>query len=303
MQRHLVGISQIGAERCHRLIALARAIRQASALPRLDKSVALAFFEPSTRTRLSFEAAAARLGCRVAAFSSAGSSIEKGETVADTIRTLEAIGFDAIVLRHRASDAAEHAASIAKHATIVNAGDGCHEHPTQALLDALTLLDEFGSLEGKRIAIIGDIRHSRVYRSDAALLGMLGAIVGVCAPPLLMPSHLPDGIVQLPDAASALEWADAAIVLRLQRERMDSGLVPSLSDYRRRYAVRREYLVGSRVRLLHPGPVNPDIELDAVLVESEHSLIQQQVSNGVFIRMAVMIDIFATELVEHFLSH
>ncbi|MCS6999303.1 MAG: aspartate carbamoyltransferase catalytic subunit [Bacteroidota bacterium] len=299
-QRHFIGIEQAGAERCHQILKLAQLFRQ-SCRQSLDfhhRLVVLAFFEPSTRTRNSFEAAAVRLGFNVIHFSAVGSSIEKGESVEDTIRTLEAIGANAIVVRHQASDAAEIASRVAQRASIINAGDGTHEHPTQALLDAMTLIDVWGTLEGKRVAIVGDILHSRVFRSNYALLRMLGCQIGVCAPPLLMPRWLPPDIVILSDIRAALAWADAVISLRLQRERMDSGLVPSLSDYCSRYAVREQDFQHSRAYLLHPGPVNWGIEIEHALQGHPRNLILHQVENGVFIRMAVLVDVVAPEVVQ-----
>jgi len=299
MQHHLLTIPQLGIERCQTILRLAEKLRHSDAVLQLGATVAIAFFEPSTRTRLSFELAAQRLGCRVVSFSASGSSMEKGESFADTLRTLEAMGAQAIVLRHSASGSAHAAARVLARAALINAGDGMAEHPTQALLDARTLLDVFGSLEGKRIAIIGDCLHSRVFRSDYALFQMLGAQIGICAPPLLMP-HLPKdaAVERFPDVDAALAWADAAVVLRLQRERMAAGLVPSLADYRRRYAVTLQRLDRSSAYVLHPGPVNPGVELDAAAVEHPRSLIARQVTNGVLIRMAVLIEIVAPDLVE-----
>lgn len=290
---HILTISQLGYARCCALLDHARRFREHQVYPHLEgKAVALAFFEPSTRTRISFELAAQKLGCHVVTFTISGSSIEKGESFLDTLRTLEAMGFECIVIRHRQSGAPEFAANQLSMVSIVNAGDGMHEHPTQALLDALTLNDALGSLEGTRIAIIGDIAHSRVFRSNVTLLQMLGAQVGVCAPPLLCPKHMPWKIEYIPTSQDALAWADAVIVLRLQRERMQSGLIPSLGDYRKRYAVRLPDVERSRVWILHPGPVNPDVEIDAQLVTHPRSLILQQVRNGVFIRMAVLASVF-----------
>lgn len=300
MPYHILGIEQIGLQRCMRILQHAREYRrQHNAQQLRGAAIALAFFEPSTRTRMSFERAAHLLGCHTVHFAASGSSLEKGESVAETIRTLDAIGFDAIVLRHRDSDAAEYAAQCSNRAAIVNAGDGWHEHPTQALLDALTLLDVFDTLTNKRIAIIGDILHSRVFRSDVALFRMLGAVVGVCAPPLLTPRVLPPELTMLPTAHDAVQWADAVVVLRLQRERMDAGYVPSLSDYRRRYALTWDLVESSRAVILHPGPVNIGIELDGELLSHPRSLIHQQVANGVFIRMAALADAIYPEHVEH----
>lgn len=299
MQNHVLTIPQLGFERCQKILRLAEQLRHADPLPQLAETVAVAFFEPSTRTRLSFELAAQRLGCNVVSFTAPGSSMEKGESFADTLRTLEAMGAQAIVLRHSTSGAAYVAARLLARAALINAGDGMAEHPTQALLDARTLLDVFGSLDGKRIAIIGDCLHSRVFRSDYALFQMLGAKIGICAPPLLVP-HLPEGaaVEHFPHATAALAWADAAIVLRLQRERMATGLVPSLAEYRRRYAVTLQTLDGTNAYVLHPGPVNPGVELDAAIIEHPRSLIARQVANGVLVRLALLIDVLAPDVVQ-----
>jgi len=300
MRKHALTIAQIGAERCQTILELADELRSKHAIPQLDRTVATAFFEPSTRTRLSFELAAQRVGCRVVSFTSIGSSIEKGESFADTLRTLQAMGAHVVILRHRASGAAHAASLFLSNATVVNAGDGMGEHPTQALLDARTLLDVFGDLRGKRIAIVGDCLHSRVFRSDYSLLRQLGAEIALCAPPLLMPLWPAETDAErFPDVATALSWADAAIVLRLQRERMASGLVPSLGDYRRRYAVTAELLERSKAYLLHPGPVNAGVELDATIIDHPRCLIAQQVTNGVFIRMALLIEILHLPTVKH----
>lgn len=300
MPYHILGIEQIGLQRCMQLLTQARVYRRQNNTHLLrGAAIALAFFEPSTRTRMSFERAAHQLGCRTVHFSASGSSLEKGESFAETIRTLNVMGFDAIILRHRDSGAAEYAAQFSSRAAIINAGDGWHEHPTQALLDTLTLLDVFGTLSNKRIAIVGDVLHSRVFRSDVVLFRMMGAVVGVCAPPLLFPRVIPADVVTLPTARDAAQWADAVVVLRLQRERMDAGLIPSLSDYRRRYALTAPLVESSNAVILHPGPVNIGIELDGELLNHPRSLIHRQVTNGVFIRMAVLVDAINTEHVEH----
>ncbi len=299
MPGHLLTIEHTGIERCTHIIESARQFRAEQVTVASSPGViALAFFEPSTRTRMSFEIAAKKLGALTVPFSSSGSSIEKGESFTETIRTIEALGARAIVLRHRASDAAELAARSTHVAVIINAGDGMHEHPTQALLDALTLLDVFGSLSNRRIAIIGDVLHSRVFRSDVALFRMLGAEVGVGAPPLLRPPVLPTSLVELPDLRSALEWADAVVVLRLQRERMQSGLIPSIGEYRRRWAVRLDDIEQSRAYVLHPGPVNMGVEMDAEVLNHHRCLVHQQVSNGVFVRMAVIAEALNLSLVQ-----
>ncbi len=248
-----------------------------------------AFFENSTRTRSSFEIAALRLGARVVNFSSSGSSVAKGESLFDTLQTLDAMHPDAFVIRHSASGAAEFAASCVR-AAVVNAGDGMHEHPTQALLDALSLLDALGSLEGKRIGIIGDLAHSRVFRSNYHLLRALGAKLFVCAPPTLRPREIDSfDVEQCSTAEDVVHCCDAVMTLRLQKERMQSGLIPSESEYARRYGLlNRLFVSRGNVLVLHPGPVNYGVEIEYEIANSSQSLIRTQVSNGVYVRMACL---------------
>ena len=261
------------------------------------KILANLFYEPSTRTSSSFTAAMERLGGSVIPINEVKySSVSKGESLADTVRTLECYA-DVIVLRHPETGSAAIAAKAAKK-PVINAGDGMHQHPTQALLDSMTLLDTFGTLEKRRIAFIGDVLHSRVFRSGYTLFRMLGAEIGVCAPPLLRSGHLPSDMVELSDARAALKWADAVVVLRLQRERMQSGLVPSLADYRQRWAVRIADVEENSCYVLHPGPVNAGVELDAAVVDHARSLIRRQVTNGVFVRVAVLVEALGIPVVQ-----
>ncbi len=248
-----------------------------------------AFFENSTRTKSSFDIAAKRLGADVVSFGSSGSSISKGESLYDTLQTLDAMAPDCLVMRHRCSGAAEYASRHVR-AHVLNAGDGTHEHPTQALLDAMTLIDEFGSLEGKTIGIVGDIAHSRVARSNMHLLPLLGAKVLVCSPPTLMPREWDiSGVERVSSLTELLERCDAVMTLRLQLERMQSGLVPSFNEYHRHYALRQPVVSRfPQLKVLHPGPVNYGVEIDYELANGPQSLIRKQVANGVFIRMACL---------------
>jgi aspartate carbamoyltransferase catalytic subunit len=253
-------------------------------------TVCTAFFENSTRTRLSFELAARRMSADVVTFTAATSSTAKGESFKDTVQTLEQMKVDAFIVRHSASGAA-HQLSRWTKAKVVNAGDGRRAHPTQALLDAYTLKQKFGSLEGLEVAIIGDVRHSRVARSNAELLPKLGARVRLCAPATLLPRELEGaGVTVTTDPREAVQGAHAVMALRLQLERMSTGYLPSLEEYRDTYQVNTKLLEHARpdAAVLHPGPMNRDLELDGALADSGRSLILQQVANGLPVRMAVL---------------
>jgi aspartate carbamoyltransferase catalytic subunit len=265
---------------------LARPVKKVPALTGF--TVATVFFEPSTRTRLSFELAARRMSADVLSFATATSSTTKGETYRDTLRTLEQMGIDAYVIRVDAAGVC-HQAYGWLHKPVINAGDGWRAHPTQALLDAFTLREKLGSLEGKKIAIVGDILHSRVARSNAELLPMLGAQVVACGPATLLPGSLP-GATLTTSLKEALLEADAVMALRLQKERMDKGLLPSLPEYIAAYQITQERLAWARplAPLLHPGPMNRDVELEGTLADSPQSLVERQVANGQAIRMAVL---------------
>jgi aspartate carbamoyltransferase catalytic subunit len=265
---------------------LARPVKKVPALTGF--TVATVFFEPSTRTRLSFELAARRMSADVLSFATATSSTTKGETYRDTLRTLEQMGIDAYVIRVDAAGVC-HQAYGWLHKPVINAGDGWRAHPTQALLDAFTLRERLGSLEGKKIAIVGDILHSRVARSNAELLTMLGARVVACGPATLLPGSLP-GATLTTSLKEALLEADAVMALRLQKERMDKGLLPSLPEYIAAYQITQERLAWARplAPLLHPGPMNRDVELEGTLADSPQSLVERQVANGQAIRMAVL---------------
>ncbi|HWG85656.1 MAG TPA: aspartate carbamoyltransferase catalytic subunit [Deinococcales bacterium] len=253
-------------------------------------TVCTAFFENSTRTRLSFELAARRMSADVVTFTSSTSSLAKGESLRDTILTLEALKVDLFVVRHAASGAVHRAAQWAS-AAVVNAGDGRRAHPTQALLDAYTLRKHFGTLDGLEVAIVGDVRHSRVARSNAQLLPLLGAKVRLAGPATLLPRELEGpGVSVTTRLEEALEGAHAVMALRLQRERMDSGLLPSEAEYQATYQVneRRLELARPEAMVLHPGPMNRDVEVSGTLADSGRSLVLQQVANGLPTRMAVL---------------
>jgi aspartate carbamoyltransferase catalytic subunit len=274
------------------LEVLARPIRRTPALR--GRTVVLFFAEVSTRTRISFELAAKALSADTSIVTSTGSSIEKGETLLDTVRTLEALGADIVVMRHAAAGAPYFVAERVTSA-VINAGDGWHAHPTQGLLDALTLRTALGDLDRKRVVIVGDILHSRVARSDIHALVPLGATVTLSGPPTLVPTawrcgRLPRGVSYEEDVDRALDGADAVIALRLQRERQEAGLLPSLREYARAWGLTEERVARMRpdAPVLHPGPMNEGIEIDAAVAHGTRSLIERQVTNGVAVRMALL---------------
>jgi aspartate carbamoyltransferase catalytic subunit len=247
------------------------------------------FFEPSTRTRISFELAEKRLSADVVNFSTSGSSVVKGETLKDTARNLEAMKIDMVVIRHRSPGAA-HFLTRCIDAVVINAGDGAHEHPTQALLDLLTISDHFPSFEGLNVSIIGDIAHSRVARSNIYGLKALGANVTLCGPRTLMPVGIETlGVRVTYRLEEALEGCHVAMALRLQLERQTSGLFPSLREYHARYGIKLEHLERyPDLLIMHPGPVNRGVELASEVVDHERAIILDQVTNGVAVRMAVL---------------
>src|SRR5712692_6052901 len=271
---------------------LGRPIRRTPALR--GRTVILFFAEASTRTRVSFELAAKALSADVTNITASGSSVEKGETLLDTVRTLTALGGDVIVMRHSASGAPYFVAARTD-AAVINAGDGWHAHPTQGLLDAYTLRDALGDLDGKRVVIVGDVIHSRVARSDINTLIPLGARVTLSGPPTLIPTawrcgQLPPGVTYQSDLDKALEGADAVIALRLQRERQESGLLPSLREYSRVWGLTADRVARMRpgAPVMHPGPMNEGVEIDAAVAHGSQSLIEKQVTNGVAVRMALL---------------
>ncbi len=248
------------------------------------------FFEASTRTRISFEFAEKRLSADTVNVATANSSVSKGETLVDTARNLEAMRIDMVVIRHGASGAARFLAERIE-SNVINAGDGTHEHPTQGLLDLLTLRDHFKRLDGLKVCIVGDVLHSRVARSNIWGLQKMGAWVGVCGPRSLLPNAIDEfGVTVFEHIEEAIQWADALNVLRLQLERMHGGYIPSLREYNRVFGVSSERLdrAPRDVLILHPGPMNRGVEIDSDVADGPHSVILNQVTNGVAVRMAVL---------------
>ena len=296
--RHLLGIDGLERADIDLIFATARGFSKQlqgriRKLPTLrDVTIANIFFENSTRTRISFELAEKRLSADVVNFSAASSSVKKGETLLDTVQNILAMKVDMVVMRHPAPGAHHF---LAQHidARIINAGDGTHEHPTQALLDAFSMQQHFGGeLAGKRVVIIGDIKHSRVALSNIFCLQLLGAEVAVCGPSTLIPKHLHElGVTVFDSIDKALAWCDVANVLRIQLERQDIAYIPSLREYHRRFGITRQRLdkANKDILILHPGPINRGVEISSEVVDDpEQSIILQQVENGVAIRMAVL---------------
>ena len=255
-----------------------------------DITIANLFFEDSTRTKLSFELAEKRLSADVINFASGSSSVKKGETLLDTVNNILAMKVDMIVLRHP-NPGASVFLSRNVDAKIVNAGDGTHEHPTQALLDAYSIREKYGEVRDKRIVIIGDILHSRVALSNIYCLQKLGAKVKVCGPSSLMPKHLDSlGVTHFSNLKKALEWCDIANVLRIQLERQDVNYFPSLREYSMLYGIDKKILdsLNKEITIMHPGPINRGVELSSDVADSNHAIILDQVENGVAVRMAVL---------------
>ncbi|MEX2466318.1 MAG: aspartate carbamoyltransferase catalytic subunit [Gemmatimonadota bacterium] len=254
------------------------------------KTIVNLFFEASTRTRISFEFAEKRLSADTVNISETGSSVSKGETLVDTARNLEAMRIDMVVMRHASSGAARFLAERIP-SNVINAGDGRHEHPTQALLDLLTIRDHLGRIDGLKVCIVGDILHSRVARSNIYGLQKLGAEVAVCGPPTLLPRAPAElGVEVFNRIEEAIEWADVLNVLRLQLERMHGGYVPSLREYNRIWGVSSARLDAAKrdILVLHPGPMNRGVEIDSDVADGPRSVILNQVTNGVAVRMAVL---------------
>jgi aspartate carbamoyltransferase catalytic subunit len=265
-----------------------RAIKKVPVLR--GKTIVNLFFEASTRTKISFEFAEKRLSADTVNVTAAGSSVEKGENLVDTARNLEAMRIDMVVIRHPSSGAAQFLADRIP-SNVINAGDGWHEHPTQALLDLLTIRDNLGKVEGARVCICGDILHSRVARSNIWGLLKLGAEVAVCGPRSLMPRGIEElGVRVFGHVEDAIEWADVLNVLRLQLERMRAGYIPSVGEFNRVFGVTQERLdrAPKELLILHPGPMNRGVEIDSRVADGPHSVILQQVTNGIAVRMAVL---------------
>ena len=294
--RHLLGLKDYPAEDIKSIIDTAFSFKEVlerpiKKVPSLNgKTIVNLFFENSTRTRISFELAQKRLSADTVNFSASTSSLKKGETFKDTAQNLEAMKIDAVVMRHPTPGAPLH---LTKHidAIIINAGDGTHEHPTQAILDMTSLYEKFGYLKGLKIAIIGDILHSRVAISNIYLLKKIGAEVMICGPSTLIPKYINDfGIIIENDINKALKWCDVANVLRIQLERQNINFFPSLREYSLYFGINKKLLdkINKDIIIMHPGPINRGIEINSDVADSKNSIILDQVENGVAIRMAVM---------------
>jgi aspartate carbamoyltransferase catalytic subunit len=294
--KDLLGLEELTAEQILLILDTAEPFkeiseRQIKKVPTLrGATIVNLFFEASTRTRVSFEFAEKRLSADTVNVASTGSSVQKGETLVDTARNLEAMRIDMVVIRHSASGAARFLAERIE-SNVINAGDGTHEHPTQGLLDMLTLRDQFGRLAGLKVCIVGDVLHSRVARSNIWGLAKMGAEVAVCGPRSLLPSAIDAfGVTVFDRVEDALEWADALNVLRLQLERMTAGYIPSLREYNRVFGITRARLerAARDIIILHPGPMNRGVEIDSDVADGPCSVILDQVTNGVAVRMAVL---------------
>ena len=294
--RHLIGIKNLTENDIQTILSTASQFKEVinrpiKKVPSLrDITIANVFFENSTRTRLSFELAEKRLSADVINFSASGSSVKKGETLLDTVNNILAMKVDMVVMRH-SSPGAPHFLADRVAANIVNAGDGTHEHPTQALLDAFSMREKLGDLAGKKIAIIGDILHSRVALSNIFCLQKLGAEVMVCGPTTLIPKYIATlGVKVSHDVQAALAWCDVANVLRIQLERQQIKYFPSLREYALYFGITRAMLdaLDREIVLMHPGPINRGVELSSDAADSPHSIILDQVENGVAVRMAVL---------------
>ncbi len=294
--KDLLGLEHLSSDQIRLILDTAEPFKEISEraikkVPTLRGSTIVnLFFEASTRTRVSFVFAEKRLSADTVNVASSGSSVSKGETLVDTARNLEAMRIDMVVIRHGASGAARFLAERIE-SKVINAGDGTHEHPTQGLLDMLTLRDHFGRLAGLKVCICGDVLHSRVARSNIWGLKKMGAEVAVCGPRSLLPGAIEDfGVTVIDRIEDAIQWADALNVLRLQLERMHGGYIPSLREYNRVFGVSRERLerAPKDVLILHPGPMNRGVEIDSDVADGPHSVILNQVTNGVAVRMAVL---------------
>ncbi|MFB9836931.1 aspartate carbamoyltransferase catalytic subunit [Actinoallomurus acaciae] len=296
MKQHLISAADLTKDDALLILDTAEELasiadRPIKKLPTLrGRTVVNLFFEDSTRTRISFEAAAKRLSADVINFSAKGSSVSKGESLKDTALTLEAMGADGVVIRHSASGAPHRLANWVR-GSVVNAGDGTHEHPTQALLDAYTMRRRLGDLDGRRVTIVGDILHSRVARSNVLLLNSLGAQVTLVAPPTLFPVAVDTWPCEIAyDFDAVLPKSDVVMMLRVQQERMNAAYFPTVREYSRRYGLdaRRMAALPEHALVMHPGPMNRGVEIAAEVADSTRSTIVEQVANGVTVRMAVL---------------
>jgi aspartate carbamoyltransferase catalytic subunit len=294
--RHLLAIDDLSRDDLEEILDLTSSMVEVSgrSIPKVPalrgRTVVSLFYEDSTRTRLSFDSAAKRLSADTMSFAVSSSSISKGESIRDTVETIEAMGMDAIVVRHGYSGVP---AQIARwtEASVVNAGDGWHQHPTQALLDSYTIRDHLGDLEGRRIAIVGDVVHSRVARSNIEAFNRLGASVVLVAPPTLLPSALSSWPVEVTeDFDSVIPELDVCYLLRIQRERASEALVPSLREYTARFGLTaaRARRLHPKALIMHPGPMNRGVEIAGDVAEQDNAVVTEQVANGVAVRMAVL---------------
>jgi aspartate carbamoyltransferase catalytic subunit len=295
-RKDLLGLEDLTREEIEIILDTAKSMREIldrpiKKVPTLKgKTVVNMFFEPSTRTQSSFDLAAKRLSADTVSVSTKGSAVQKGESLLDTLLNIDAMKADAFIVRHWASGAPHF---LAKHteAAVINAGDGTHEHPTQALLDMLTMEDRFGKIEGLRVLIVGDILHSRVARSNIFGLKKMGAHVTLAGPPTLLPEYFKElGVEICYDIDEAVKDKDVIMALRIQRERLEEAYFPSIREYRKYFGITRERLkkASKNAVIMHPGPVNWGVELDFDLIQERESLILDQVTNGVAIRMAVL---------------
>ena len=294
--KHLLGIKYISKEDIELILKTATEFKEVinrpiKKVPTLrDVTIANVFFENSTRTRISFELAEKRLSADIINFSASSSSVNKGETLLDTVNNILAMKVDMIVMRHPAPGA-HHFLAKRINANIINAGDGTHEHPTQALLDAYSMTERLGTLEGKNVVIVGDILHSRVALSNIFCLQKLGANVMVCGPATLIPKHIGSlGVKVEYNVRKALEWCDVANVLRIQLERQDVKYIPSLREYALYFGINKSLLdsLDKEIIIMHPGPINRGVEITSDVADSGQSIILDQVQNGVAVRMAVL---------------
>ncbi len=294
--KHLYGLEGVPKEDIQAILSTAFSFREVlerpvKKVPTLQGvTVVNLFFEPSTRTRISFELAEKRLSADTVNFSASSSSLSKGESLKDTIQNIFAMKIDVVVMRHPVPGSVKLLSQFVD-AVVINAGDGTHEHPTQALLDMMSLQEKVGDMEDMNVAIVGDIRHSRVALSNIHGLKTMGANVMVCGPPTFIPVGIESlGVKVTYQLEEALEFADAINVLRIQRERQGTGLIPSLREYRNLYGITRERLdrLSKPITVLHPGPMNRGVEIDSDIADGEHAIILHQVLNGVASRMAVL---------------
>ena len=294
--RHLLSLSDVSRDDFRTILDTAFSFREVlerpiKKVPTLQgKTVVNLFFESSTRTRISFELAQKRLSADLINFTTSSSSLKKGESFKDTAQNIEAMKIDCIVMRHPVPGAHVHLTKYVQ-SVVINAGDGTHEHPTQGLLDIMSLKEKFGRIKNLKVAIIGDITHSRVARSNIIGLKKMGAEVTLCGPPTLMPVGIEElGVTVNFNLDEVLEWADAVNILRIQRERQGVCYIPSVREYRNLYGITRNRIekLGKPLTIMHPGPINRGVEIDSDVADSENAIILDQVLNGVAVRMSVM---------------